>query len=211
MNRKLIVLIVLVGAMLGIAITGFGLYGYANSIRNDGIAQEQQLSKTYEDNQNYLSGYVSTFYEQFGLAKYKTAAMDTILMHAVQGRYGPNGFQNHGAFFSAVAEAYPQLTELHSFDQIMETVAAGRTEFRGRQSLLLDQLRAYDTWRQQGLVRHIVLSSVFHFPSEQLVARVGGNELARSDAALAMFHRIVITGSTDTAFTTGRQAPLSVH
>ena len=199
-------------ALIVLAVFGFigiSFYGYVNGVRNDGISMEQQLTASYSDNENYLSNYISKFYEQTGIAKFKSAQMDTILTRAVQGRYGPNGFSAQGAFFSAVKEAYPDLTQLNVFDRIMETVSAGRDEFKGRQSILLDQIRAYDTWRQQGLVRHILVTNM-GFPSDNIKAQVGSNILAEGAAALTKMRELVLTSSTTDAYTSGKMEPLQI-
>lgn len=185
-------------------------YSYANGVRNTGIQLEQKLSATYSDNENYLSNYVSKVFEQFGVAKYKTAAMDSIIRHAVQGRYGPNGFSAQGSFFAAVKEAYPDISGLNSFDRIIETVSAGRDEFRGRQSMLLDEIRAYDTWRQSGLVQHVIISS-FGFPSENLRAQIGDKIVAQGPEALTKMRELVLTSSTTDAFQSGHMEPLNLN
>jgi len=207
MSKKAIIII---GVLASLFFVGLSFYSSLNSTRNDGIAMEQGISVTYEDNQNHLSAYISTLYEQFGIAKFKSTKLDTILTHAVQGRYGPNGFSAKGAFFSAVAEAYPDLTALNVFDRLMETVAAGRENFKSRQSLLLDKIRIYETWLRQGILRH-VLVQFLGFPSDQLQARVGGKTVATGKAALEQFHLLVITSSTAEAFQTGRQEPIKLQ
>jgi hypothetical protein len=170
---------------------------------------EQQLSKQYEDNQNELSNYISSFYEQLGVANLKSSKMDTILTNAVQGRYGEDGFKANGAFFAAVKEAYPDLTQLNVYDRIMDHVSSGRTSFKSQQTRLLDLLREYDTWRQQGIVRS-QLVRIVGFPTENLKARVGGATVATGPLALEKFHQLVLTSSTTEAFTTGKMEPLTV-
>jgi len=203
--------IILISVVAVLVFSGVSCYGYVNSTRNDGIAMEQQMAKEYEDNQNFLSSYVSSIYEQLGLANRKSAVLDTILTNAVKGRYGDNGFKPNGAMFSAIAEAYPDLTKnLDIFDKIADHVSAGREEFRGRQSKLLDETRAYRTWLQQGIFQHMVISYI-GFPTDNLQARVGGKIVAEGSPALNKIEDIVITNSTDSAFTSGRMNPLDTR
>jgi hypothetical protein len=206
MKTSIIVLLSVVGVLL---VSSFWFYGFVNSTRNDGISMEQQISKHYEDNQNELSNYISSFYEQIGVANLKSDKMDTILKNAVQGRYGEQGFKANGAFFAAVKEAYPSLEGLNVFDRIMDHVSSGRTSFKAQQSRLLDLLREYDTWKQQGIVRS-QLVRIIGFPTENLQARVGGKVIATGPLALNQFHQLVLTSSTTEAFTTGKMEPLKV-
>jgi hypothetical protein len=196
--------------LMVVSVGGLTCYGYANDLRNEGIQLETSLTAQYASNQNELSTYISTFYEQLGLANRKSAVMDTILTHAVQGRYGENGFSAKGAFFSAVQEAYPDLTSnLAVYDKIMDHVSSGRQAFKGKQDQLLDRVRNYKNWLDQGFVQHSIIQ-FFGFPSDRLEAKVGGKTLAAGRIALAQMENIIVTGSTVEAYTTGRQDPLSV-
>lgn len=193
--------------VVALLLVGSCTYGTMVSIKNDGVSMEQNLSANYENNQNYLSTFVSTFYETTRLANLKSEKMDSILVHAVRGRYGENGFSSQGAFFSAVSEQYPNL-DLTVYDKIITQVQSGREEFRNRQSALLDQLRSYETWKRQGFIRPVFISFL-GFPTTELKARVGGATVASGPEALEKFHQLVITETTAAAFQTGRQEPLT--
>jgi hypothetical protein len=201
-------LIALAAVALVAVVSVFGLYGYVNNLRNSGIEQEASLTAQYQTNQNELSAYVTSFYEQLGLANRKSAVLDTILVHAVQGRYGENGFSANGKMFSAIAEAYPDLTQnLNIFDDIAAHVRSGRTAFKNKQDQLIDRTRSYRTWQSKGLVQQFVISSL-GFPSQRLEARVGGQVIARGSEALEKMQDIVLTEGAVQAFQTGRQEPL---
>lgn len=207
MRKGLIVAGVIALVML---VAGFSIYGRANDIRDTAISMEQQLSKDYEDNQNFLSNYVSTIYEMAGIADKKSDKLDTILKDAVSGRYGEDGFKPNGAMFSAIQESYPDLTKnLDIYDKIADQVAAGREAYRGRQSKLLDETRAYRTFLQQGIMKHMVIAWI-GFPSNELKARVGGKVLAEGPAALDKIEQIVVTNSTVNAYNSGRMDPISL-
>lgn len=192
---------------VALLLVGSCTYGTMVSIKNDGVSMEQNLSANYENNQNYLSSFVSTFYETTRLANLKSEKMDSILVHAVRGRYGDKGFSAQGAFFSAVAEQYPNL-DLTVYDKIITQVQAGREEFRNRQSALLDQLRSYETWKRQGFIRPLFISFL-GFPTAELKARIGGATVASGPEALEKFHQLVVTESVANAFQTGRQEPMT--
>lgn len=207
MNKALVTLGVVVGSLL---IVGFAIFGYFNKIVSEGVEHETALSAQYQDNQNELSAYVSGFYEQVGIAGAKSEQMDKILLDAVKGRYdqGSTASPQGGEMFSAMVEAYPDLSGLDVYDDIMAYVRAGRESFKQKQSAFRDRLRAYDKWRRTGLVRRQMIS-IAGFPSGDLEARVGQSVLT-GDAALNQMKTLVITSDTETAFNTGNQEPLVV-
>lgn len=203
--------IVKLAIIAGLLLVGFGIYGWSNSLRSEGIRYEYSLSAQYESNQNELSAYISSFYEQLGIANKKTAALDSVLTHAVQGRYGENGFSANGAFFAAVKEAYPDLsTNLNLYDKILDHVKSGREAFKGKQDLLIDKARVYKVWVNDGIIRQAVVHQILGFPTHNLEARVGGKVVARGQDALDKIQEIIMTNSTADAFQTGRQEPLNV-
>jgi hypothetical protein len=189
----------------------FSGYNYVNAIWNQGLAQERQLTSQYLDNQNVLSAYVSGFYEQISLAQAQSDVLDEILLDAVKGRYDDGGFAVDSPMFAAIVEAYPEagVAELmENWGRIQGTISAGRESYRAVQSKLLDQLRAYDTWRQRGLIRRIIVR-MLGFPSENLEARVGEMVLSGEMARMKMY-QIVLTSEAIEAYETGVMDPLEV-
>lgn len=183
--------------------------GYVNSIRNSGIEYETRLSAQYLDNQNNLSAYIAGFYEQLGVADRKSDKLDQILADAVKGRYeDAGGFGKGGGFFNAIAEAYPDLAGLDVYDRIVDYVSAGRESYKATQSKLLDMLRGYDVWRQQGIFRSMVVS-LLGVPSDRLIARVG-NSTWQGDDALEKMYQIVLVTDARAAYETSTMKPLSV-
>jgi len=193
------------GIIAGIAFVLFSLWGLANSIRNEAIGYETQLSADYQANQNHLSSFISEFKETVGIADRKTDQLDRVLTNAVTGRYGENGFSADGALMSAVVEAYPDLRGLDTYDKVIDTIRAGRTDFKNRQDGLLDKLRAYDNWRKRGIFRSFVLGQ--WAPSQNLVARVGGQRLT-GRAALEKMYDIVLIRDATKAYETGEMDAL---
>ena len=180
--------------------------GYVNSIRNSGIEYETRLSAQYLDNQNNLSAYIA---EQLGVADRKSDKLDQILADAVKGRYeDAGGFGKGGGFFNAIAEAYPDLAGLDVYDRIVDYVSAGRESYKATQSKLLDMLRGYDVWRQQGIFRSMVVS-LLGVPSDRLIARVG-NSTWQGDDALEKMYQIVLVTDARAAYETSTMKPLSV-
>ncbi|MDX1535813.1 MAG: hypothetical protein R3346_03575 [Candidatus Spechtbacterales bacterium] len=204
-----IVSVVLVGVLVVI----LSLYGWVNGVRNTAISFERQLTSQYLSNQNNLSAYISGFYEQVSVAETQSDVLNDILLDAVKGRYDSEqgGFDVDSALFSAVVEAYPEASAqelLANWGKIQDYITAGRESYKNVQDMLLDQLRAYDTWREQGFVRSIVVSSL-GFPSHRLEARVGDNTYYGLQARDRMY-RIVLTSDALRAYEEGTMDPLEV-
>ena len=209
-SRGLVGVAVLV-VVVSLVLLGFsGLYGYLNNVRNTTINLETSLNAQYEDNQNELSNYVSSFYEKFRLAKFKSEKLNQILTDAIKGRYDKEGagFGKGSPFFSAIVEAYPNLAELSVFDKIVDYVSAGREAFKNKQSKLLDQLRGYENWRKEGLLQNLVIEKAVGYPA--LKARVGKNYVSGAEA-LEQMHQIVLASEAKKAFESGTMDPLKTE
>jgi hypothetical protein len=180
----------------------------ANDYNQEAVNRETQLSNQYRDNQNELSSYISTFYEQVGVANLKSSKMDQILLDAVKGRYeGKTSAQpGNGQLFSAIVEQYPQL-DLKVYDKIQDTIASGRTAYKNKQSALLDMLRSYDNWRKGSIFRKAALN-MWGVPTDSLVAR-WGNHKVTGEKALDKMYDIVLTSQANDAYDTGTMDPLS--
>lgn len=195
-------LIAVLAAFLLLLSSLVGVFSWVDATRTTGVQLEAGLVATYENNQNERSAYVTSFYEQLGVAKLKSAKLDTILTHAVEGRYGDAGAAG-GSLATVIAEAYPQLTQLDIYDRVIDHIKGGQEQFKARQTLLLDQLRAYDTWRESGLIQSSLIRFL-GFPSARLEARVGGKAVASGPAALAQMRTLVLIQGTAQEFQTGQ-------
>lgn len=201
------------GAVALLLVVVLSLYGWLNSTRNTAISFERQLSAQYLSNQNNLSAYISGFYEQVSVAQTQSEVLNDILLDAVKGRYDSEqgGFNVDSAFFAAVVEAYPEASAqelLRNWGKIQDYITAGRESYKNVQDKLLDQLRAYDTWREQGFVRSAVVSAL-GFPSHRLEARVGENVHYGLQARDKMY-QIVLTKDAQKAYEDGTMDPLKV-
>ncbi|HXV26525.1 MAG TPA: hypothetical protein VD862_00640 [Candidatus Paceibacterota bacterium] len=198
-------LFVVLAIAAAFVVFGVALYGYAVSIRNAALDRELQLVAQYKVNQTELSSYVSTFYEQVGVANLKSAKVDEVIRGALQGRFGDDGFQG-GSLFAAFHEAYPDVQALNIYDQILPTIAAGREGFRNKQQKIIDEARAYDRWRKDGIFRAWVLSGIY--PSSDLAIDVGGETLY-AEAALKHLANPVLDSRTNKAYETHELEPLA--
>ncbi len=196
----LALLVVLVGA-------GLALYGYANALRSEDVNWSTQLNAQYLSNQNYLSAYVSGFYEQLGLVKYKSEKMNEILLNYAKAR-GEKGAVSQ-AFLAAVVEAVPDLKGLNIADKMLAYVQSGREGYRATQDKLLDMLRSYDKWREDGYVQSWIIANVIGAPSERLEARIGAM-VYRGKEAREKMYVIVLASDAKKAYETGTMEPLQV-
>ncbi len=196
----LALLVVLVGA-------GLALYGYANALRSEDVNWSTQLNAQYLSNQNYLSAYVSGFYEQLGLVKYKSEKMNEILLNYAKAR-GEKGAVSQ-AFLAAVVEAVPDLKGLNIADKMLAYVQSGREGYRATQDKLLDMLRSYDKWREDGYVQSWIIANVIGAPSERLEARIGAM-VYRGKEAREKMYVIVLASDAKKAYGTGTMEPLQV-
>lgn len=199
------------GFLLGVVlISAIGLYSYANSLRTQSIAFETQLNAQYLSNQNNLSTYVSGFYEQLGIVKYKSEKLNSILTDYAKGRnFGTGNSPSGPAFINAVHEAVPELKGLDIADRMIDYVQSGRESYKTVQDKLLDMLRSYDRWRNDGYVQSCIIRDFIGVPSERLEARLG-TTVTRGQVALDRMYVIVLAEPAADAYTTGKMNPLEV-
>lgn len=187
------------------------LFGWVNGLWNTGIAHEKQLTAQYLDNQNYLSAYISGFYEQVSVAEVQSDVLNAVLLDAVKGRYDDGGLTVNSPVFAAIVEAYPEagLSQLmENWGKIQDYISAGREGYRAVQSKLLDELRAYDTWRETGLIKRGIVR-ILGFPSSGLEARIGETVMT-GDLARQQMYQIVLTEQARDAYKSGTMQPLKI-
>lgn len=202
-NRRIpgCVLVFAAIAVIGCGIL-FAVYSYVNSVRAQGIQYEQTLTARFSANQATLDALVVGVREQVHIQGLAGEQLEQFIRSALEGRYGDDGFDTNSAMFLAVSEAYPDVNELAiNWRLIQQYIADNRAVFRGVQEVLLDQIRAYDTWRNEDLLRSQVVR-LLGFPSDNLRATVGDTQVT-GEMALMVMRRLVLSGETRDAFSTG--------
>lgn len=193
-------------------LVAFAVYSYVNGIRDEGIEREKMLSGQYLANQNYLSSYVSGFYEQAGALAMQSDTLNAILEDAVKGRYDEGGFAVDSPMFAAVVEAYPEAGVaqlMENWGRFQDYISAGRDGYRDKQDKLIDMLQRYDQWREKGLVKSAIIRAL-GYPSRNLEARIG-DSIATGEVARNQMYHIVLTSKATEAYTTGEMEPLSLE
>ena len=210
---KVGIVIVIVSMFLFVVVLLGSIYSYVNGLYNNSVSYETQLNVQYLSNQNYLSAYISGFYEKLELVKFQSEKLNQVLLDAVKGRYDKGGFKVGSSFFTVIREAYPEQSLaglMKSFDKVNNYISAGREGYRAVQDKLLDQLRAYDKWRESGIVQRLIVGDVLGVPSERLEARIGAN-VYKGKVARDKMYTLVLASDARKAYETGTMEPLKVQ
>lgn len=198
--------IVFLAILAGIVALGIYAAGVYTSVRNEGRTQEITLSATYKKVQIKYGQWRLGVTDQLGIARSKRDALDTILTHAVEGRYNKAGSPqvDNGKFFSAITEAYPDLKgQLDVFDKILDYVKQGREIFSQDQIELQTGVQKFNTWLNTGGLFHPLFAN-WLFPDDNLEARNGNAPAVKGKAALEMISRPIVGGDTGKIFEEGQ-------
>jgi hypothetical protein len=195
--------------VLIVLIVAGSLYGNVNSLRNTAIQKEAALVAQYGDNQNELSTYIVQFKESLGVADQGSERLEGILVEAVKGRYdGKMEPGDSGSLFSAITEAYPDLTATtESYAKVQDLVVSGRNAYKNKQSKLLDMIRDYNTWRETDFIDSWIIRNVINAPTDSLKVTVGSNTF-RGEDALDKISQIVLVQDAVDSYDTGVLEPL---
>jgi hypothetical protein len=203
--KKLIVIGVIAAVVLGLV--GWGISTYTE-IRNDGRNIELSITAKYKAMQSSYGQDRLAFTDMIGIAREKRDAMDKILVDAVSGRYNKPGSPqvDNGKLFSAITEAYPDLTGLNIFDKVSDFVGQMRSKFAQDQAQIAEMIRDYNSWRTTGSFLHPTFVDWAGFPSDALEMQANGNTYRGKDA-LDRMSRPIIGSDTGVIFDTGVDQP----
>ena len=203
--KKLIVIGVIAAVVLGLI--GWGISTYTD-IRNDGRNTELSITAKYKAMQSSYGQDRLAFTDMIGIAREKRDAMDKILTDAVSGRYNKPGSPqvDNGKLFSAITEAYPDLSGLNIFDKVSDFVGQMRSKFAQDQAQIAEMIRGYNSWRTTGSFLHPTFVNWAGFPSDALEMQANGN-VYRGKDALDKMSRPIIGSDTGVIFDTGVDQP----
>lgn len=200
-SNKLIALIVAVSL---VAIGGL-VFLIDNSVTNDGNRKEAALNAQYLDNQNILSDCLIKIREVANVSQAQSDAFTNAMEDTVKGRYDGRE-ANPGQMFSAIVESYPELTGLtEAYERAHNTIMGCRTDYTKIQTKLLDMLREYDAWRTGSL--GVRTFGDGQFPSQNLVAQIGGDRSRKGQDALDQMYTIVTVEDAREATESGNIEP----
>jgi hypothetical protein len=196
------------GVILTVLILIISLFSTINTVRNEGIAREAALTAQYKVNKDELSKYTAQFTESLGVADKGNDKLNKILSEAVQGRYDGNMEPGDtGSMFSAIQEAYPDLTATaESYAKVQDLVVSGRDSYSTKQSKLVDMVREFDEWKKSGLIKSQIVSTI-GFPSNDLRVTDAGVTY-RGQEALDRMDRVIVTEEAEEAYDSGTIKPM---
>lgn len=206
-NHKGLVIGGAIVALLLIIVVSF--ISSVNGTRNTLIQKEQALVGEYKANQNELSTYTNQVTESLGVADAGNDKVGQILKDAISGRYDGNMKPGTGgSMFSAISEAYPDLTKNTAmYEKVQDQVIAGRNAYKNTQNKLIDRARDYETWIQSDLMRSFIVKNILGAPTNDLKITIGQNTLRGQDA-LDKLSQPILSGSAVTSYETGVTDPV---
>lgn len=204
--KKLVIIGVIAAVVLGSI--GLVINTYTN-IRNEGRHQELALTAKYKAVMVSYGQDRLAFTDQLGIAREKRDAMDKILTDAVGGRYNKPGATaiDNGKLFSAIVEAYPDLSGLDIYDKILDFVTRMRNKFAQDQTQIQEMIRDYNEWRTTGSFLHPTFVDWAGFPSESLELRIG-DKVYKGQEALDRMSRPIIGNDANVIFDDGVDQPV---
>lgn len=206
-NHKGLVIGGAVLALLLIVIVSF--ISSINTTRNTLIQKEQALVGEYKSNQNELSTYTNQVKESLGVADIGNDKVGQILKDAISGRYDGNMQPGTGgSMFSAISEAYPDLTaNTAMYAKVQDQVIAGRNSYKNTQNKLIDRARDYETWIQSDIVRSFIVKNILGAPTQNLKINIGETTLRGQDA-LDKLSQPIMSSDAIKSYDTGVSDPV---
>lgn len=209
-RKKYITVGVIVAIVIALIVTGLSIYGTINDARGGAITRENRIVAAYTDNKNELSKNILVINETLGIADRQSEVLNEILSDAIQGRYdGDLEPGTGGELFSAIAEAYPDLTATtETYAKVQDEVSSQRESFKKHQSKLIDIIQEYKTWTTADLFRTWVLDTfVGGTPTDLMVIREG-DRVYRGPDALDKAETIIIVAEVEDIYESGVQEPI---
>lgn len=185
-GRAAVIALAVIGSLLAlgvvVAMVLIGIYNQANSL-------DQKVKYEHQNNKNILSQYNQKVLEAAQVPEMMRDDLMKVATAAIEGRYGPDGSR---AVFQMITEQNPNVSP-EVYTKLQQIIEAGRDEFKGAQTRLLDIKRAYET--QLGSVPTGALMKFMGFPKVPLET-----------------YNIVTTQGTEDAFKAGKeQAPIQLR
>lgn len=211
----------------GSAFAALGLYNYANEVRDTAIAEQQNLTTLFSNEQVTHADLVINQTNRWNIYFANADALTGIMEQAIGGSFNDTypaddpagtykkgdpipGQINTGLAINALAQAYPDMamSELTNLaGQMMDGAVSDQIAYSNDQKLRLDAARSFNTWRRQGMFRSFVLENIYKLPNQDLAAFVNGAFLYGEDALFYMM-RPVITALTGKVYESGEQEPV---
>lgn len=192
-GKLTIAAIAIAGLIIGLVLG----YVVPNNVTSAGNKLEAGLNSQYTANQTSLSNCEVQTQQSVQVVKGQTDAIDRIITDAVKGRYsaGANSPQvDNGKFFSAIAEAYPNVNNVaNTFSNLLAIVNGCRKDYQTLQVKMASMLGQFAKWRTGSWTTRTFGGG--DFPNKNLIARLGDSKIVGQAAEDEMW-KVVLTGST---------------
>jgi hypothetical protein len=167
--------------LTGVLILGVFYVGALLDFRSDCVSAEEGIKAQFDQNKNSYDNMWKEFRELAQVPAMRARDVQRVYTAAIQGRYGENGSQ---AVFQAIQEANPGLSS-DLYLPVSHAIEEGRQRFAADQTALIDRKREYQTLLRSNKAAFV--NPLLGFPTIRL------ND-----------YRIITSGATDTAFSTGQ-------
>lgn len=205
--KKNAILVVIAGIVL---VLGLSWYITKQSVISAGNSKEATLSASYADGANYLSNCVVKTHQAANVAEANADAFDKVIKDAIAGSGGAEHVDlgttaGRNAFLPILVQAYPDLKgQTDLFDKVVNVIVGCQDDFRNKQSVVQDQVRAFNTWRTGSWkVRTFGGGS---FPNDNLVVDIPGVDSVTGQAALKKIRQPIVDAVTSDTYQTGQQS-----
>lgn len=189
------------GIFLLVVIVGASFFFTYQGIISKGNQMEATMSAQYADGANYLSSCLVQTSQAANVAGAESEALQEVFATAIGSReYGEGSNVDEGALFSAIVEAYPDVSGLEeTFQQVIAVIVGCRSDFAQKQTVVLASVERFNQWRTgDWTVRWLG----GEFPNDNLYISVGSLDL-RGQEALAVMQDPIVDNSTIAAYEEG--------
>jgi hypothetical protein len=174
------------------------------SVLSEGNTLEQGVSAAYNDGALTLSNCVNKTFQAANLANAQSDALADVFRAAVGGRYNQPGSPqvDSGKLFSAIQEAYPDLTGLNqTFNNVLAVITGCQDDYATKQRVVQDKVRDFNSWLT-GSWR--VRTFGGGLPNNNLKASIPGAPTLYGQAALDKMSQPIVDASVGSAYNTGQ-------
>lgn len=202
--------LLIVGVVCVVLFVGIWWYATKQGVISHGNTIEAELSSSYGDGANYLSNCVVKTHQAANVATANAAAFDKVIKDAIAGtgdaqHVNLNSATGKSAFLPILVQAYPDLKgQTDLFNKVVNVIVGCQDDFRNKQSVVQDKVRAFNTWRTGSWkVRTFGGNS---FPNDNLVIEIPGVHSVTGKAALSKMRQPIVDSVTSTSYQTGQQS-----
>ncbi|MFY9227893.1 MAG: hypothetical protein WAO28_01005 [Candidatus Microsaccharimonas sp.] len=190
------------GAFVVALVVGLSVFFTYQNVISTGNQKEANMSSLYAQGATTLSTCLVQTSQAANVAQAESEALQEVFASAIAARYDtPAGQIDEGALFSAIVEAYPDVTGLEeTFQQVISVIVGCRTDYANAQALVQVAVKDFNSWRTGSWVVRTFGGS--EFPNDNLYIAIGDTEVYGQEAYEIM-RKPIVDNSTITAYEEG--------